>query len=250
MLATHTHTHFSIIVMTFSVLIVSQRNCYYLGSHFAAMRCYILSLTNRITVYVALRTKRPAIITASHAAKYVYLLTAWRYGIVKHGDSKVLWSRGIKMHSKYWRFPTDIKIFTFGTGEMYTEIKYTMTHIIDETESFTWRQPRNSSLCSWNVMCIRLAKLPSLDRLSWYSRATPMLSGSAMFYYVFDAQIFLQPRLVHYTGHILLVINCFFPFTARTNTAILIQLLTKSVCGSSEHIKCIVWGTSKIMYDR
>jgi len=64
--------------MTFSVLIFYQRNCYYLESHFAAVRCYILSLTNRITVYVALRAKRPAIITVGRAAKYVYLLTALR----------------------------------------------------------------------------------------------------------------------------------------------------------------------------
>jgi hypothetical protein len=64
--------------MTFSLLIFYQRSCYYLEGHFAAMRCYTLSLTNSITVDVALRAKRPAIITAGRAAKYVYLLTTWR----------------------------------------------------------------------------------------------------------------------------------------------------------------------------
>jgi len=56
-----------------------------------------------------------------------------------------------------------------------------------------------------------------------------MLSGSAMFYYVLDAQLFLQPRLVHYTEHILLMINCFFPLTARTTTAIT-HSVTEEIC--------------------
>ena len=76
--------------MTFSVLVFYQRSCYYLESHFAVMRCYTLSLTNSITVYVALTAKRPAIITAGRAAKYVYLITTWRQCVVKHGDSEVL----------------------------------------------------------------------------------------------------------------------------------------------------------------
>ena len=64
--------------MTFSMLIVSQRNCYYLESHFAAMRCYTFRLTNSIALYVTLRAKRPAIITAGRATKYACLLTTWR----------------------------------------------------------------------------------------------------------------------------------------------------------------------------
>jgi hypothetical protein len=75
-----------------------------------------------------------------------------------------------------------------------------------------------------------------------------MLSGSAMFYYVLDVQLFLQPRLVHYAEHIMLMINSFFPHTARTTTVIFIQLLTKCVLESSTYIKRIMWGTFKIIF--
>jgi len=70
-----------------------------------------------------------------------------------------------------------------------------------------------------------------------------MLSGCPMFYYVLVAQLFLQPWLVHYTEHILLVINCFFPLTARTTTVVLTQLLTKYVCESNTHASKIIFGT-------
>jgi hypothetical protein len=67
-----------------------------------------------------------------------------------------------------------------------------------------------------------------------------MLCGSAMFYYVLDAQLFLHPRLVRYAEHILLMINSFFPHTARTTTMIHIRLLTKCVFESSTYIKRIM----------
>ena len=62
-----------------------------------------------------------------------------------------------------------------------------------------------------------------------------MLSGSAMLYYVLDAQLFLKPRLVHYTENILLMVNCFFPLITRATTVFLTELRAKFVCESSTH---------------
>jgi len=80
-----------------------------------------------------------------------------------------------------------------------------------------------------------------------------MLSGSVMFYYVLDAQLFLKPRFVHYREYILLMIKSFFPPLLHVKTtAFLIQLLTKSVrvnrIHTHTHIKRIMWGIFKIIF--
>ena len=92
-----------------------------------------------------------------------------------------------------------------------------------------------------------------------------MLSGSAMLYYVLDAQLFLKPRLVHYTESILLIVNCFLSLGSyiiqktfcwwSTVSSLLSHVQPRcfslsygrNLCVNQAHIKRIMWGIFKII---
>lgn len=134
--------------MTFSMLIFYQGNCYYSESHFTAMRCYALSLTNDIAVYIALRAKRPSMITAGQVAKCVCLLTPWRWCTATQGVSKVWWHRDTKSNSLHSRCPNNIEIRLFGISELHTKIKYDVTYLI----RWNWVSPTATAI--WLVVVL------------------------------------------------------------------------------------------------